>query len=127
MSPKREHPDAAYVADLVERFGAFAPVSARAMFGGHGLYVDGVMFALVADGALYLKTDDANRPAFEAQRLPPFTYETGGRRTVMSFCAAPEDALDDPEALRGWFEGARDAALRALAARRPRGKRGASA
>lgn len=85
------------------------------------------MFGLVADGALFLKVDGANRPAFEALGLPPFTYEAGGRRTVMSFSAAPEDALDDPEALRGWFEGAREAALRALAARRPRGKRGPAA
>lgn len=123
MSPKREHPDAAYVADLVERFGTFAPVTARGMFGGFGLFVDGAMFALVADGSLYLRVDEANRPAFEAQGLQPWVYGAAGRQMTMSYYPPPEDALEDPDALREWFEGARAASARAAAAKASRARR----
>ena len=115
MSPKREHPDAAYVADLVERFGAFVPVTARRMFGGFGLFVDGAMFALVANGLVYLKVDEANRPAFEALGLQPWVYEAASRQMTMSYYPPPDEALDDPALLREWFEGARAASRRAAA------------
>ena len=37
-------------------------VTAKAMFGGHGLYKKGVIFGIIADDALYFKVDDKNRP-----------------------------------------------------------------
>lgn len=39
-----------YVLDLLSIVG---PVTARRMFGGAGLYLKGLFFALVADDALY--------------------------------------------------------------------------
>ena len=123
MPPRRPHPDAAYVRELLERFGAFADVSARQMFGGFGLYADGAMFALVEEGQVYLKTDERNRPAFEALGLQPWTYQAAGKTAVMSYYPPPEEAMEDAQALREWFEGARAAALRAAAARKPRAKR----
>ncbi len=123
MPARREHPDAAYVADLVERFGAFADVVPRRMFGGWGLFADGVMFALVDDGQVYLKTDEANRPDFEALGLQPWVYEAASKRATMSYYPPPDEAMDDAAELRPWFEGARAAALRAASARRPRSRR----
>jgi len=67
------------------------------MFGGAGIYADGTMFALVADGVIYLKADELSTPAFERENLPPFTYETkDGRRGVMSYRRMPERLYDDP-------------------------------
>ena len=75
--------DPDYLRDL---FASFRPVTVRRMFGGAGLYADGVMFALVADGAIFLKADEANTPDFEREGLPPFQYQTkNGRRAVMSY------------------------------------------
>ncbi len=51
----------AHALDLVELLGA---VEARSMFGGHGLYADGVMFGLLDDGELFLKTDEETRATF---------------------------------------------------------------
>ncbi len=53
------------------------------MFGGHGVYHAGGIFALIADGQLYLKVDDESRGVFEAAGLSPLMYEAnsgfGGR------------------------------------------------
>ena len=59
--------------DIRDLFFAFGPVTVRRMFGGAGIYADGMMFALVADGVIYLKADEQNVPAFERENLPPFT------------------------------------------------------
>lgn len=117
MPAKKNHPDAPYVEELVERLSAFGPVSARFMFGGFGLYADGAMFGLVDDGALYLRADEVNRPAFEAVGSRPWVYEMKGKPSAMPYYPIPQEDFDDRDALRGWFEGARAAALRVAAAK----------
>lgn len=97
---------------VVDVFADWAPVRARTMFGGHGLYRDALMFALVADDVLYLKADEASADAFDALGLPPFEYEKGGRTTRMSYRRAPDTLFDDPEEARRWAELAWQAALR---------------
>ena len=83
------------------------------MFGGHGIYHAGVMFALIADGQLYLKVDDESRGAFEAAGLSPFVYEAKGRRVALSYHRAPDAMLDEPDVAREWAERGWQAALRA--------------
>ena len=89
------------------------PVSAKRMFGGHGIYHAGVMFALIADGQLYLKVDDESRAAFEAENLQAFVYEAKGRRVSLSYFRAPDAMLDEPDVAREWAERGWQAALRA--------------
>ena len=92
--------DPDYLRDL---FSSFRPVSVRRMFGGAGIYADGVMFALLAGGTLYLKADATNEPDFEREGLPPFTYQAGnGKRAVMSYRKMPERLYDDPDELAQW-------------------------
>jgi DNA transformation protein len=83
------------------------------MFGGHGVYHAGVMFALIADGQLYLKVDDESRCAFEAAGLSPFVYEAKGRRVALSYYRAPDAMPDEPDVAREWAERGWQAALRA--------------
>jgi DNA transformation protein len=92
------------------------PVDARAMFGGHGLYVDGAMVAILAEGALYLKVDDQTRARFEQAGLDAFVTHSSGRPVRMSYHRAPEP-IDDWDALRPYAEMALAAAKRARAAR----------
>ena len=111
-----------HLRDMIDGFGPFA---VRRMFGGAGLFRDGVMFALVADDVLYLKADDASRPAFEAAGSSPFTYDRKGREAVaLSYWRAPEEDMDDADALCGWavkgWEAARRAAIRKPKPRKPR-------
>lgn len=100
--------------DLLSPLGA---VRARAMFGGHGLYVGDAMVAIVAGDTLYLKGDDGNRALFEAADARPFRPRAD-RPTVMSFFEVPPERLEDPAALLAWAGPAQEAALRALAAKR---------
>ena len=81
-------------------------VSARAMFGGHGVYKDGIFFAVLAEDELYFKVDDANRRDYEKAGSEPFTYEVSGRKkpVVMSYWKVPADVLEDRQALARWAE-----------------------
>jgi DNA transformation protein len=114
----------AFIDHVVELAGIAGRAEARPMFGGHGLYVDGLIVGLVVDDMLYLKSDDQTLEAFEARQLPAFEYAgRGGRRTVMSYHLAPDEVLDQPDAMREWLGLAREAALRTAAAKRARGQR----
>jgi DNA transformation protein and related proteins len=98
---------------IVEMFVAFGPVVARRMFGGIGIYAGGTMFALVADGLLYLKADRETVAAFEAEGQGPFTYAAKGRkRASMSYWRAPDRLYDDPDDLAVWARDALAAARR---------------
>jgi DNA transformation protein len=98
-----------FVQELLEDW---ASVSARRMFGGYGLYHEGLMFAIVMEQRLYLKVDEINRPEFEALGLAPFTYAMKGRDVALSYWAAPDAIFDEPSVAVRWARSAWDAALR---------------
>lgn len=100
----------------IELLGAAGHVVARRMFGGYGLYCDGVFFALIADDVLYLKADHVNRPELERAGSEPFVYEAKGRRATMAYWRAPDAAMESRAAMAPWARGALAAALRAKAA-----------
>jgi DNA transformation protein and related proteins len=100
--------DAEAIQDLFREFG---PVQVRRMFGGAGLYAGGVMFALVSDELIYLKTDAASLPAFERERCAPFEYDTkAGKRALTTYWRLPERLYDDPDELAQWARAALAAA-----------------
>jgi DNA transformation protein len=105
--------DSEFVGFVVESLRALGPVGARRMFGGHGIFMDGVMFGLIADDQLYLKVDGGNSAAYEAEGLRPFTYAGKGKRVETSYREAPSEGFDDPEILCEWGREAYAAALRA--------------
>ena len=101
-----------HLAHIHDLFSAFAPVTTRAMFGGHGIYRDGVILGLVIDDAPFLKVDEATRGTFEAAGCAPFMYEAKGKPIPMSYWNVPEEALDSPQEFRPWAQLAWEAALR---------------
>ena len=101
-----------FVDHLADLFEAFGPVTVRRMFGGHGVFRDGLMSVLVVDDALYLEADEQSRATFESCGLPRFEYARKGKRVSLSCCLAPGDALEDPLTLAEWARPAFDAALR---------------
>lgn len=104
---------AAFADFVLEVLRPWRQVTARRMFGGHGVYHAGVMFALIADGTLYLKVDEESRSAFEAAGLAPFVYEAKGQRVSLSYYRAPDAMLDEADVAREWAERGWQAALRA--------------
>ena len=65
-----------FIAHVVELARPAATMTARAMFGGRGLYVDGVIVAIVIDDIVYFKADAENRDEFATLSLEPFVYVT---------------------------------------------------
>jgi DNA transformation protein len=117
--------DSEFIRDL---FAQFRPVTVKRMFGGAGLYADGQMFALVFDGAIFLKVDAASIPEFEREGSAPFTYtraKSKGRvgRASLSYWRLPERLYDDPDDLAVWAARALAIAERKTLAQRPRAKR----
>lgn len=104
-----------FAVDLVSLVG---PVTARAMFGGHGLYAEGVMFALLDDGELFMKSDGETRAWFVEAGCRQWTYVNKKvRMENTGFFRPPDDAHEDAEAMLPWARLALDAALRARAAK----------
>lgn len=106
-----------FVAWCVELLSPLGAVRVKAMFGGHGLYVDECFVAIVADEVLYLKADAQSAPAFAAAGSAPFTYTAGVKIVTMSYWRAPADAMESPAAMRPWGRLAVEAAMRAATSR----------
>lgn len=123
--------DPDFVAHCLELLAPVGAPRARRMFGGHGVYVDDLFIALVVRDTLYLKTDDAHRPAFEAAGGQPFRFErSGGEVEITSYWTPPDEALESPAEMRPWARRAVEAALaaraRGAAKARPAGKKAAA-
>lgn len=105
---------------VLELFDPVGEVVLRRMFGGAGLFHQGLMFALVIRETVYMKVDEVNRPDYEAAGSEPFTYDTAkGTRGVLSYFALPEGLYDDRDEAVAWAHRAIDAAFRADAAKPP--------
>lgn len=95
----------AFVQNIVQTLSALGDVSARPMFGGHGVFAAGKMFALISKDTIYFKADDENRPLFEA----------AGRSSYgkIPYFQAPPDSAGKKKQIVALAEGALAAALRA--------------
>jgi DNA transformation protein len=123
-------PDSAFVVDLFEGVGG---VSAKRMFGGLGVYADGVMFALVTgEGSVCIKADDQLKSELKLHGSTPFLWippsgPRAGKPVEMGYWRLPENALDDPEEAAVWGRKALAVAQAAKAGRKPRAKKAAKA
>lgn len=116
MASDTEFPE--YVLDLIAQVGPPFDTAARLrrMFGGHGIFCDGVMFALIADDVLFLKVDDETKQSFLDAGSEAFMYQRkGGKLIAMSYMTVPDDAAENIEDLRPWAHMALAAANRAKA------------
>ena len=101
-----------FVDHVVERMAEFAPVQAKPMFGGHGVYWQGLMFALIAQEQLYFKADAVSVDDFTRLGLGPFTYEFKGKVGHLKYYQAPPEVLDESDQMAAWARKAYDCALR---------------
>lgn len=101
---------------LLDLFAGFGPVTLRRMFSGYGVSRDGINFALVLRGGIYLRADQRTIPQFEAEGARPFQYIARGKTvTLGSYWQLPERLYDDIDELAAWardaFEAARQAQI----------------
>jgi DNA transformation protein len=113
--------DAEALKALFEPFGS---ITVKRMFGGSGIYAEGLCFAIEADGEVFLKTDSLSRADFSATDSVPFTYMAKGKSRPTSYWSLPTAADEDDDELRRWAGMGLDAARRAATAKaQPMGKR----
>jgi DNA transformation protein and related proteins len=115
-----------------ELFAPFRPVAVKRMFGGIGIYAEGLMFGLVFDDVIYLRVDETSIPGFEREGSVPFVYpfaSTMSGRPSRHFWRLPERLYDDPDELAVWAGRAlaiaeqRKGAPRGRAKKKPAAKR----
>jgi DNA transformation protein len=90
-----------YLDYVVDQLGCLGPVTAKRMFGGVGLYQDGLFFGLIAGDVVYFKVDDENRRDYEAAASKPF-QPYGDASYSMGYYEVPVDVLEDSDRLRLW-------------------------
>ena len=117
-----------YLAYVLEQLAGLSAVRPNRMFGGIGLYSDGLFFGLIDDDTLYFKTSDANIEAYRSRNMPkfmPFPDRTGA---VMGYHQVPADIIEDAESLVEWARRSVAVALTAQAAKaaKPRKKKAAT-
>ena len=117
-NPKKKDPP-----ESVQKLARVLPIEWRSMFGGMGIYSEGVFFALISSqGPLYFRVTDLNRADYEKAGSEPFmpysrVKSRAGEQITMPYWMVPEKVLDKPATLRRWAEKALEAA------RGARGKR----
>ena len=104
------HAQAQHLVDLMEALG---PVRLRPMFGGHGLFRDGLMFALIAGDRLYFKVDDQTVGRFNELALQPLSFQSRGRTVSLRYHEAPAEAYENADAMVLWAREAMACAQRA--------------
>jgi len=86
-----------FVLDQLRQFG---PVDCRAMFGGHGLYCEGIFFGIISKSRLYFKTNPATVSDYLERDMQPF--QPNPRQTLKNYFEVPVEILEDEEQLAVW-------------------------
>jgi DNA transformation protein len=93
-----------FISHFIDQLSSWGKVFAHRMFGGAGLYCDGVIFGIIVDDVVFLKVDDSNRDDFIRAGSFPFNPypEKAKEKTVMSYYEIPVDILEDRDQLAIW-------------------------
>ena len=110
--------------------GVGQPVAKR-MFGGWGISVEGMSIAWLLDlsdsgtgnnAKLYLKASDATRAQYEQAGCQRFVYDVKGVPKSVNYYAAPDEAMESPDAMLPWARLALSCAIEAKAKTKPKPK-----
>ena len=108
MKPSKNFHD--YV--MGDVFSAIPGVTSRAMFGGYGIYKDGIIFAIIAKGVLYFKADEKTQKEFKKFGSEPFVYMSHGNKLMtMSYWQLPEEVMEDHMQLEEWVKRAVESSI----------------
>ncbi len=99
----------AFVLEQLRDAGEITP---RAMFGGVGLYCNGIFFGIIAGDVLYFKVDDETRAGYESRGMSPFRPYPD-RPATMQYYEVPLAIVESALDLTVWAKDAVRAAERA--------------
>lgn len=95
-----------------DMFAGLGPVTIKRMFGGKGIYHDGLIVALEVGDEILLKADALSAADFAEAGSVRWAYDGKGRSVQMPYWSIPDSAIDDPDELALWTRKAFEAALR---------------
>jgi DNA transformation protein and related proteins len=98
-----------YILDFLEPHG---PITAKALFGGHGIYYGTAIIGVIVDNELYFKVDEFTKPAFDQYGSQSFIYKGKTKTVTMPYMKLPELILENREELPQWIENAFQVSLR---------------
>lgn len=94
-------------------FAGLGPVTIKRMFGGKGVYFQGLIVAVeLSDGDLLLKADSISAPEFEAAGSRQWIPAGKSGPVKMPYWSIPDEAIDDPDVMTEWAKRAYEASLR---------------
>jgi DNA transformation protein len=97
--------DSSFKDFIAEKLGFIEGITFKSMFGGYGIYKDGIVFAIIADDQLFFKVNDELKKQYESMGSSPFTYENNkGKKISMSYWELPADVLENDEELEKWVD-----------------------
>lgn len=112
---------------VLDQLGGVPGLSARAMFGGVGLYAGDYFFGILASDVLYFKCDETNRREYEAAGSKPFEPYANAPPAkapmTMPYYAVPAEVLESAPTVVAWAKRAiavAKAARKAKTAKRAR-------
>ena len=110
-----------------ELFAGLGPLQIKKMFGAGAVSYDGLMFALIDDGVLWMRADDGNVEALKAAGSRQFTFPTKtGELMHIGYWSMPETALDDPDEALVWARQSLEVAVRKAAKKSAKSKKKSS-
>jgi DNA transformation protein len=100
-----------YLLGTLQKLQSAKPVTHKKMFGGAGLYCDGVFFAVIDDDRVFFKVDDTNRSEYTNAKMQQWVPDprTG---QAMAYYEVPKRVLSDPKELEVWIDKAVAVAVR---------------
>jgi DNA transformation protein and related proteins len=85
---------------VMDQLADLSHVTARAMFGGHGLYSQSIFFGILRKDRVYFKVTAATTHRYKDHGMKPF--RPNAKQTLTSFYEVPIDILEDAEAMTQW-------------------------
>ena len=111
----------AFVEFVQEQLAGLGSLACGRFFGGVALKSEGIMFAMIMDGALYFAVDERLRNHYRGLGSRCFSYDTKkGRVEVSRFFEVPADWVEDAEQLTRAARESLAAAVSTTAARKRR-------
>jgi len=89
-----------FVAFVLDQLSDLEGVSAKRMFGGFGVYAQGLIFAIVSDARLYFKTDDHTRQRYIEADMAAF--QPTQKMTLKTYYEVPPDVVESRHQLVEW-------------------------
>src|SRR5688500_18152925 len=91
-----------FLAYVLEQLAGLNGLRTNRMFGGIGLYSEGLFFGLIDDDTVFFKANDSNVARYRERNMPRFMPFPDRPEAVLGYHQVPADVIEDPELLVEW-------------------------